>query len=169
MSYLDWLLQFIFPEIEDARSYQKIISFLFEEEFYWIVEHDENRAYDGIMLRELYSDETGLICEKDGECSVLEMMIALAKSCEEDIMRDPSIGDRTYVWFWEMMHNLGFDTLDDYCYNERAAEKILHRFLSRTYDRDGFGGPFYIPETHEDLRGVELWYQINFYMVAYFD
>ena len=169
MSYLDWLKLFIFPEIEDARSYQKIISFLYQAEFYWTIDHDENRAYDGLALRELYSDDTGLRCEKCGECSVLEMMVALAKSCEEDIMRDPEIGDRTYVWFWEMMTNLGFDALDDYYYNERSAEIILNRFLSRQYDPDGFGGPFYIPGVKEDLRTVELWYQLNFYMVEYFD
>ena len=34
-------------------------------------------------------------------CSVLEMMIALAIRCEEHIMDDPDVGNRTGQWFWK--------------------------------------------------------------------
>ena len=40
-------------------------------------------------------------------CSVLEMMIALSMRCEEQIMDDPDIGNRTGQWFWDMIDNLG--------------------------------------------------------------
>ena len=74
---------------------------------------DGNRAEDGIDLRyrfgheQHYSDAMVASFLDDRPCSVLEMMIALSIRCEEHIMDDPDVGNRTGQWFWSMIASLG--------------------------------------------------------------
>ena len=137
---------------------------MFERPFEWFVKNDCNRASDGEELRDRYFHEIGLDSAKDGPCSILEMFVALAIRCEVDIMYDPDAGDRTPMWFWIMMENMELDDLDDNSFSYEIANDILDMFLSRTYCRDGYRGPFYISNCRRDLRKVELWYQLNYYL-----
>ena len=43
------------------------------------------------------------------------------------------------------------------------AEQVIFRFLDRNYQRDGSGGLF-IVHGHGDLRNVEIWYQMLWYL-----
>lgn len=164
MRYFDWLVGLISEDDYDRFCFQKVLSLLFYKPFIWSIDHDDNRAEDGLSLRTTYKTLTGESPEKYGPCSVLEMMIGLACRCEDDIMHDPDQGDRTCVWFWEMMDNLGLTSQDDYQFNETYANRIVDRFLNRHYSPDGDGGPFYIPGCKKDLRKIELWYQLNYYI-----
>lgn len=164
MTYFDWLSEIAIPDNHQRVCYQKLMLALYSEDFYWSVSNDGNRAADGEQLRDIYEDETGLFCEKEGPCSVLEMMIALAIGCENYIMYDPDEGDRTSIWFWDMIDNLGLNALDDWSFNIDRFDLIMHKFLDRKYDRDGYGGPFFIQGFGRDLRKIELWYQLNYYL-----
>lgn len=164
MKYLDWLLDHVCEDDYHRYSYQKLFSLMFDKPFEWFVKNDGNRAIDGEELRDQYFYETGLDSCKDGPCSILEMFVALAIRCENDIMYDPDLGDRTYIWFWTMMENLELDDLDDNSFSYEIAEDILDMFLSRQYCKDGYRGPFYINHCRVDLRKVELWYQLNYYL-----
>lgn len=119
---------------------------------------------DGLELRDEYEDWSGEETEMDGPCSVLEMMVALAIRCEKELMYDPSKGDRTECWFWIMIDNLGLETMDDYDYDEDYCDYILERFLDRKYESDGYNGPFFVHNFNRDMREMELWYQLNFYL-----
>lgn len=119
---------------------------------------------DGIDLRDKYADWSGDYPEKGGPCSVLEMMVGLSIRCENELMHDSLKGDRTSVWFWIMIDNLGLDQMDDYEFDEDYCNYILERFLNREYDSDGFGGPFFIHDFDGDMTNMELWYQLNFYI-----
>lgn len=163
-NYLNWLSEIAIPDAEQRDMYQKLLLGLYSEDFYWLVKNDGNRAGDGEHLRWIFEQETGSKCEKTGPCSVLEALVALAQDCENEIMYDPDEGDRTGVWFWEMIENLGLDGLDDWCFDEDDFEYVVRRFLDRKYKADGQGGPFVIRGFRGDLRRVELWYQLNFYM-----
>lgn len=164
MSYFDWLAELIYADDYTRNCYQKVLSLLFSTPFYWSVDNDGNRAKDGLNLRDEYQKATGFNSHRYGVCSVLEMMVALACRCEDDIMHDPDEGDRTYIWFWEMMDNLGLTDQDDYQFDEETSREIIDRFLNRKYGPNGEGGPFYIENCRQDLRKVELWYQLNFYI-----
>jgi hypothetical protein len=100
----------------------------------------------------------------DGPCSVLEMMIALAIRCEETIMDDPDIGDRTRQWFWGMIINLGLGGMTDANFDPDFVDDSVLRFLNRDYEPDGRGGLFTIRNCHRDLRDVEIWYQLCWYL-----
>ena len=168
MDYLDWLCMIAFPDGQQRSQYYRVLSELYNCPFrlsrYFEVPMDLNRAKDGLRIREVFEEETGYECEKGGECSVLELMIALAMRCEEQLMYDPEIGDRTHIWFFEMFRNLGFESCTDDWFNMDIFRDIIRHFLDRTYDEDGYGGPFYIPDFEEDMRKIELWFQLNFYL-----
>lgn len=136
-------------------------------EFVYSIAMDENRAFDGIGLRRRFAlsqDCEDMTDYLDGPCSVLEMMIALSVRCEENIMDDPQIGDRTGQWFWGMIVNLGLGSMTDGKYDKRYVEDVLERFLNRDYDPDGRGGLFTVRNTRRDLRDVEIWYQMCWYL-----
>lgn len=156
--YLDWLE----TKVWDDR-YSKLLSFLFTQDFYWSIPMDENRYFDGMELRNQFEEETGCIIDTPTDCSVLEVMIALAGRME-DVMADDDYGDRTAKWFWEMIHNLGLRCMTDDEYDETYILSVLERFLNREYTRDGTGNLFYIPHPDKDLREVEIWYQMCWYL-----
>ena len=164
MNYFDWLVFLVCQDDREMTSYQKLFKALFETEFVPIIEHDENRADDGLNLRRTFEDEVGGECDIFGPCSVLEMLVALALRCENDIMYDPDEGDRTGVWFWEMIDNLNLSRMDNCRFDKNEFNRIMKRLNTRTYDADGFGGPFYIAGFRGDMREIELWYQLSYYL-----
>ena len=168
MTYLDWLAIIAFPDGEQRSLYSKVLTRLYEVDFFAILPRDENRAKDGESLREEYEELSGECCEKSGPCSVLEMMVALAARCESQIMFDPDEGDRTDLWFWEMFDNLGLSCLYGDRFDEREFRRIIVTFLNRKFGADGYLGPFYIPDFEGDMRKIELWYQLGYYIESKF-
>ena len=92
------------------------------------------------------------------------MIIALAIRCEECIMDDPKYGNRTGQWFWGMISNLGLGGMTDYNYKEIVVDRKIDIFLDRKYDPDGRGGLFTIRNCEFDLRDVEIWRQLCYYL-----
>lgn len=166
-AYFEWLCSYV----DGVRSYpgisfRKLLTFLHEVEFEYTIAMDENRASDGETLRYRFSRHATGIEEQylDGPCTVLEMMIALAIRMEEDIMDDPLMGDRTAQWFWKMIVSLGLNGMTDLYFNRAEAENIIGRFLTRNYSPNGKGGLFTIRNCNIDLREVEIWIQMCWYI-----
>ena len=95
------------------------------------------------------------------------MMVALSLRCEEQIMRDYDIGDRTCVWFWGMIRSLGLEEMEDRYFQEKAADYIIQRFLDRGYKSNGEWGLFTVRNPRRDMRDVEIWYQMCWYLNEY--
>lgn len=166
--YFEWLWNF--TKCRGHSQNRKIITLLHNIEFRYSIPMDANREEDGIDLRYRFITEVGIPKNYqevygylDGPCSVLEMMIALAIRCEESIMDDPDIGDRTSEWFWLMMKNLGLDYMSDRKFDRGIAEEKISIFLDRKYKRNGEGGLFVV-NGRRDLRKVEIWYQMCWYL-----
>ena len=166
--YFEWLWNF--TKCRGHSQNRKIITLLHNIEFRYSIPMDANREEDGIDLRYRFITEIGIPKNYqevygylDGPCSVLEMMIALAIRCEESIMDDPDIGDRTSEWFWLMMKNLGLDYMSDRKFDRDIAEEKISIFLDRKYKRNGEGGLFVV-NGRRDLRKVEIWYQMCWYL-----
>lgn len=167
-------LDFDYEESIVSR-YQHLLSFLFNMEFYWFDENetDESRSEDGKRLREEFLIENDLepIDIFQGPCRVLEMLVALARRAEFTLY-DPWKGDRTYKWFWIFMKNLGLDYLtDDNCTSEAEnyVRMVVTRWLDRQFDSDGNKSPFPIKKRHEDMRKVDIWYQMQWYLAENFE
>jgi hypothetical protein len=144
---------------------------LHDIEFRYLIPRDQNRAEDGENLRYRFAIRQGyersaaeIVDILDRPCSVLEMMIALAVRCEENIMDDPNVGDRTGQWFWGMIGTLGLGNMVDSRYDERLVDDIINRFLDRDYDPDGRGGLFFVPHCDWDMRDMEIWHQLCYFL-----
>ena len=165
--YFEWLYNCVCKgRAHKNTSYKRIFIHLHQIEFTFIIDRDINRAKDGVDLRYRFSmlnDDESIMDILDGPCSVLEMMVALAIRCEE-IMDDARYGDRTGQWFWEMMSSLGLGNMFDEVFDKRKADEIIYRFLDRRYDPDGRGGLFYIRDCEDDLRDVEIWIQLCWFL-----
>lgn len=166
--YFDWMVDLV---CGGDISYNKLLAYLHKMEFTFIIPLDQNRARDGIDLRwrfvyvNGYADDRDDILDcLDGPCSILEMMVALAIRCEEGIMDDPDIGDRTGQWFWGMVTNLGLGSMSDENFDRKYVDEVIERFLNREYDPDGRGGLFRVRNCKYDLREVEIFHQLCWYL-----
>lgn len=177
--YFSWLCDIVHAN-DPQDSFIELMRVLFNTDFYWVISNDINRAEDGKHLRvdfenqSLYSDYS-VIYKKP--CSVLEMLIALSIRIDEEVMWNPDKGNRAVTWFWEMLENLGIAEIDDYSFcdpkNRYQIEEVLEKFLSRNYDKDGFGCLFppnscytsNLKVSHK-VSQTEIWYQMMDYMMS---
>ena len=161
--YFHWLVSLLGDDyLRD--NYQRLLWKLFSTEFTWTVPYDENRAKDGLYLRHIFSQELDVDFDMDCACTVLEMMLALARRCEDQLTYDPRLGDRTSYWFWAMLENSGLDICDDFGYIEGSVQRILCVVLERRYGCKGEGGLFYARKTTHDFRDIDLWWQLNLWL-----
>ena len=166
--YFNWLYNLACSDrYDEPISYKKLLAQLHSTIFRYSIQRDENRAEYGINLRRLFAYDYTDIKSADkyltGPCSVLEMMLALSIQCEE-IMDDTAYGDRTRQWFWGMVTNLGLGDMADNRYDKKYVSRVLERFLDRDYEADGRGGLFRIKNCADDLRDIEIWVQMLWYL-----
>lgn len=170
IEYFTWLYNLVcVTRFSKHISYTKLLKHLHSIEFRYSLDKDQGRAEDGEELRYRFATTQGYNRDwaadvLDGPCSVLEMMIALAIRCEETIMDNARISNRTSQWFWGMVVNLGLGAMDDNRYDEKLVDQAIETFLDREYSPDGKGGLFTVKHCHEDLRTVEIWYQLCWYL-----
>lgn len=174
--YFEWLLNRAGVG-SGEYSYTYLCNILHDFTFYPQIEMDENRWEDGLRYREEYSTETGMdakaLNDILGGCTVLELILSLAEKMHYETL-DSIHEAGTEVWFEELISNLGLDmyTNRELMENENAyfeVEKILHRFLSRRYSRNGEGGLFPLRHPVCDQRHVELAIQMNDYIAENYD
>lgn len=167
-AYFEWMYDLVCgSRYSKHNSYRKLLMFLHNAEFAYLLEQDKNRAEDGIELRYRFcqmNDYEDVMGDLDGPCSILEMMIALAIRCEEHIMEDSDIGDRTGQWFWTMVTSLGLGGMSDDRFDRHSAERIIVDFLNHDYEPNGRGGLFTVKHSKQDLRDIEIWYQMHAYL-----
>jgi len=169
--YFAWLCNLIKKGTPIAvDQYTKLLKYLHDVEFAYILDMDGNRYEDGISIRyrfgyEMHIDAAIIASEIDvGKCSMLEMMCALSLKCEEHIMSDPDIGDRTGKWFWDMIISLGLSDMTDSRFSKSYVDDVIYIFLHRKYKPTGEGGLFTVPNIDRDFRRIELWEQMMHYL-----
>ena len=165
--YFEWLCS----KVNCPSKYSMLMSFLYDKEFVYTMKLDGNRAEDGVNLRNDFGyelDIPGKIVHEyfDGcPCSVLEMMIALSMRCEEHIMCNPDLGDRTGDWFFGMINNLGLEEMTNDNFDITIVDKVISRLLKHQYARNGAGGLFTV-NNGRDMRKADIWYQLNWYLAT---
>lgn len=166
-----------FPDPVLRNEYTNLLSLLNNIQYQYSMPLDENRRIDGIDLRyrfgyELRVPDEVIRSELDvRDCSVLEMMVALAFKCEEEITYDRERGDRTTRWFYNMLVSLGLKNFKndswEYEPQEIIFEKIttiLNTFFTRGYCYNGKGGLFTLKNPRVDMRSVQIWDQMCWYI-----
>lgn len=170
--YFEWMYDLVSRNrYTGPNSFRTLLSYLHSVEFRYGRINDGDRAQDGVGLRHRFASSTDngsykyvMECLGDEPCSILEMILALAIRCEEDIMDNPRIGDRTGQWFWKMITNLGLGGMTDEHFDGDLAEDIIQTFLDRKYASDGRGGLFYIRNVTRDVRRVSIWVQMMWFL-----
>lgn len=166
--YFDWMYNLVCNN--QRLSYRKLLRHLHDREFTYTIPMDGNREADGINLRYRFAYEFDysrpMIATylDDKPCSILEMMVALVVRCEEHIMADPDIGDRTGHWFFTMVDNLGIGYMDDGRFDADYADVVIDIWLNHDYEPNGKGGLFKVENPIRDLRTVDIWYQMCWYL-----
>lgn len=169
--YFDWLMDIVCRDyFEDYRHrYKTLLKFLLTREYFWSIPKDENRFTDGLQLRDTFLYENPDAIDDfeayfdPSTCSILEVMVALAQRCES-IMANDSYGDRTSRWFWDMIDSLNLWHMSEGYFDREYVKASVYAALNHDYNPDGRGGLFTIPGTRDDLRNVELWYQMCWYL-----
>lgn len=164
--YFDWLYFKIMSGQHNSNgSFRKLIALLHTIPFRYSVAYDENRAADGVNLRWYYVNDGGYddILEWKSKCSVLEMLIALSINMENTI-GEPGDDYSVAHWFWMMLDNLDLGDMSDNVYDKTYVYGRVSMFMDRTYEPDGYGNIFYMPGIRDDLRDVEIWYQMCWYI-----
>lgn len=170
--YFEWLFNIVCGlRFAESISFRKLIVHLHNTEFRYSIPNDASRAHGGENLRHRFAasqmpdiPEYEILDILGGPCSVFEMMVALAIYTEEHLMTNPQIGDRTGQWFWNMVVNLGLGDQMDNRFNKRYVEDTLQRFLDRKYEPNGKGGLFTIRNCGHDLRKVDIFRQLCWYL-----
>lgn len=164
--YFEWMYNLVCGDkFAKRNSYRKLLSYLHEIEFYYIIPRDVNRAQDGVDLRYRFAYDIldNPKEELGGRCSVFEMMVGLAIRCES-FMDDTEYGDRTGQWFWGMINSLGLGHMIDSKFDKDEVDYVIDRFLRREYEPDGKGGLFTVRHCDDDLRDLEIWIQLCYYL-----
>ena len=92
------------------------------------------------------------------------MILALARRASFD---DEASGTPV-EWFWRMIHNLELDGYTDDIFEisiQETVEEVLGRLNQRTYSANGSGGLFPLQSPTVDQRTVELWTQMQTYLL----
>ncbi|MBP5596048.1 MAG: hypothetical protein J6Y02_11750 [Pseudobutyrivibrio sp.] len=165
--YYNWLLNRIEnPERPIVHYYTDLLSALYSKRYEYRIAMDSNRAREGIFLRYEFGDQFGYtrdhidrwIC---GQCSVLELMVALAARCENELSGHPD----AHVWFWVMIESLNLEGMDNDHFEPNYVDQALDDFMNGNYKRNGEGGLFTLKNSHRDMRKMELWYQMSAFLV----
>ena len=163
--YIHWVMKDKLKLTDkEIKSWRKVCFILSNIEFTWIHPMDENRATDGLELRDDFEYETGEYLDKSSgllpNCSFFEMLAALAIRCENQLMRNLSLGDRTSKWFFEFLDNL--EISNDLL--EEDINEIVISFMEGKYKPNGEGGMFPLRRRGINQRGEQLWKQLSAYI-----
>lgn len=171
--YFCWLCEMI---CVDGRytdeAYWVLAKTLWDTDYTWVLDYDDDRAKRGVYLRYLYECDGGTD-GYDGPCTVLEVLVALAQDMN-NVLDELDGEDRITMYFWEMIENLGLSKYSDDTFGadpeldklyHSDMDQILEDWMDRRFDYDGTGSPFPLRHPKRDQRGVDLWYQCNAYMI----
>lgn len=156
--YIAWLGD----KVGMYSDYNELLHYLASVEFRWSLPLDENRALDGIKLRKEYISKGKIISFADEECSVLEMLVALAERIEKDIMGEPG-DDHPEKWFWIMLENLDLSRQNDDDFALYYVDACIQNWMDRKYGKNGQGALFPLMESGNRLKKMQIWDQ----MIAY--
>jgi hypothetical protein len=163
--YFNWLCaKVLWLEVPTpSLKFDKLFRVLHNTEYVWLIPGDDDRAEDGVELRQEFLLSAELDSNAAWEhlpCSVFEMLIGFAKRAE--FATDVAFLE----WFWEFIRNLGLAGFNDASYEDAwtKVDEILYIFVWRQYDYYGNGGLFPLKQSVHDQREVDVWYQFSDYL-----
>lgn len=175
--YANWLIGLAYKWCSAYGSFKQLMEYLFFHDFTSLYANDGNRVQDGIEMRfrfieafdspdYTYHDVYKYLTHN---CNILEVMIALARRCEDHIMGDPDAGDQSGVWFWDMIKNMHLENMTDDRFDILEVERKVNDMMNHNYKKNGDGGLFSVRNPNIDMRNAEIWYQMNWHLGEIYD
>lgn len=174
MDYKEQYFQYLkslVGEVWEGKSYSILLRLLFQSEFYWLVDMDENRAMDGKNLRWEFArvfskEEREQINEElEGPASDLEVIIGVAKRMDDDLWNGEN---REKMWFWELISNLKLTKYHDLGRNVALLENNFFHQMKKWHDREfgknGEGSLFPCKNFSKNGKNAEIWLQMRAYL-----
>lgn len=164
-TYFTWLKSRIHCPMRPRviSNHTLLLRMLHATPYNWILPMDENRIGEAVRMRRYYKLKTGNATPNE-YYSLLEVMIGLADRLESEYLNDVNdYGDRTGVWFWNMVSSMNLIDYDDEHFVGAEIEGKINDMLNRKYSSDGFGGLFFIPGVKRDMRKLQIWDQMLCY------
>lgn len=160
--YLLWLQAQLKDEWAPTGSHWGLINLMFDKEFKWFVDHDDNRVVDALDLRVEFVSASRYRrsqIPRLGPCSFLEVLIGLSRRLAFIAGGEPP------GWAWQLVTNLELHKCQDPITPRKASviNRIMDTCIQRTYSPDGQGGFFPLAWPDGDQTNIELWYQMNAY------
>ena len=160
--YYEWLVSEI--RVPKNKTYNDLFNRMHNLEFIWTVPHDNNRLQDGLDLRVEFlngaRDRLSL-----NAATTLEVLVALSRRLAF------TAGGDSRNWAWTLIKNLKLSKAHDPWTAQKAqsVEDILERLIWRQYQYDGSGGFFPLQYPKDDQTKVEIWYQMQAYVIEMSD
>lgn len=153
--YIHWVMRDkLYMTDKEIRDWYPLMEQLCNVEFVWNHPMDENRAFDGLELRSDFEYESGDYLDNSSglmpKCTVFEMLAALAIRCEDQLMYNSFVGDRTSKWFFEMIHNLNLKK------NSKIDEGIAEDIIE--------GMAFPLKNSKIKQKNEQIWKQLSAYL-----
>lgn len=164
--YYVWLVsQISLPT--NGSIFHELLSQMHSTEFLWNGDHfvagDHNRIEDARELRREFTGgkKISVIPPGDG-VSFLEVLIGLSRRTAY------ADGEQDAAWWaWKLIRNLRLNRMIDPLSpgQMNRVDLILESVVWRTYREDGRGGFFPLKNPQKDQTKVEIWYQMNTYLI----
>ena len=161
----------MFPNERERRQYEYLLNALNSSMFYFSIPMDENRMQDGIDLRYRFAFENGYSNDEvtralnhNRSCSILEMMVALALKGNDRILYDYETGNKADYIFKIMLDSLQVLNMTNDNFDSGYIDYRIDCLLNREYEYNGNGGLFTVENPRKDMRLVDIWYQMNWYL-----
>lgn len=168
----EYLSRLVYTYASGLTEYSMLMYQLFCIEFYSEVWEDDDRERNALELRREI-DPNGYYLElMDRPVSVLEVLIELARTIDEDLLPREDGKQGTERWLMEMFINLGLEKYTDSSWDMFTSYDVFSKvgaLLDREYDYSGVGGLFPLTDAKKDQRVVPLWYQLNEYLIEKYD
>lgn len=157
-AYYEWLTRQV--DIPNGKTYSDLFECMHNLEFVWTVPNDDNRVQDGLDLRPEFAEGKVSDIVLEG-VTFLEVLVSLSRRLEF------TAGGEAARWAWILLKNLRLTKCHDPLTDVKHAKinDILDAVIWRTYQRDGRGGFFPLQNPTEDQTKVEIWYQMNAYVI----
>lgn len=156
--YYEWLVAQV--DIPNGKTYAGLFERIHNVEFVWTVPNDDNRIQDGLDLRLEFANERVIDLNLE-TATMLEILISLSRRAAF------TGGGHPERWAWQFLKNLRLYKISDPLTEEKTKRinDILDTLIWRTYRPDGKGGFFPLKNPMDDQTKIELWYQMNVYVM----
>lgn len=161
--YYNWLVSHV--HIPNGKSYAGLFEVMHNTEFHWTVPNDDNRIQDAIDLRSEFLHGRKKTLNLEG-ATLLEVLVSLSQRVA---FTAGVISPKK--WAWKLLKNLRLTDKSDPLTEDdiNRINDVLDALVWRTYSQDGRGGFFPLKNPEEDQTKVEIWYQMNKYVMEMTD